>query len=412
MPTDIQKNGETNTQAQWKDECSCEGRENPSRKSPQECSKGKHAGLYLHIPFCRSKCRYCNFFSVADEQKIPEFLTALFQETRLRRNTFKSYDTLYIGGGTPSILAIDQLADLLTHLRQDFRFSEDAEMTLECNPADVDVRILKQLHSLGINRLNIGVQSFDNEVLSFLGRRHDSTQALQSIFAARQAGFDNFGIDLIYGIPRQSQDVWKKTLRQALSLNIPHLSCYQLTLETDTPLGRAYGQRLFVMPDHDELFDLFMNTSKSLEDSGYIHYEVSNFSHGESRMSRHNSKYWHHVPYLGLGPAAHSFDGNNRWKNIRSLEGYLQQLEQSKSPIEDCESLTIEELQLETLFLGFRTKAGIDLDEFEERFGFDLLKIKKDSLEPILAAGHLKITAGRLKPTRTGMALADSLALI
>jgi len=401
-----------NAQAHSKDECSWEGRGNPPRKSAHECSKGKHAGLYLHIPFCRSKCRYCNFFSVANEQIIPEFMAALFQETLLQRNTFKFFDTLYIGGGTPSILTMDQLADLLIHLRQNFGFSEDAEMTLECNPADVDVRILKQLHSLGINRLNIGVQSFENEVLSFLGRRHDSTQALQAIFAARQAGFNNFGIDLIYGIPGQSQGTWEKTLQQAVSLNIPHLSCYQLTLETDTPLGQAYGQGLFSMPDDDELFELFISTSKFLEDSGYLHYEVSNFSHGESRISRHNSKYWQHVPYLGLGPAAHSFDGNRRWKNIRSLESYLQQLEQGKSPIEDCETLTSEELQLETLFLGFRTKAGIDLDEFEERFGFDLLKMNKDSLEPLLAAGHLKITAGRLQPTWTGMALADSLALI
>jgi oxygen-independent coproporphyrinogen III oxidase len=182
-------------------------------------------GLYLHIPFCLSKCRYCNFFSVTELQKIPDFLTALFQEALLQRDVFKSFDTLYIGGGTPSILTPDQLADLLSHLRQNFDIADDAELTLEINPADIDVPMLEQIRALGINRLNIGVQSFENDVLNFLGRRHNSTQAIQAITAARQAGFENFGIDLIYGIPGQSRQAWKKTLEQVVSLSIPHLSC-------------------------------------------------------------------------------------------------------------------------------------------------------------------------------------------
>jgi len=389
------------------------GREN----SPADPGKGPrtmhYPGLYLHIPFCIRKCRYCNFFSVTEQQRIPDFLTALLKEAVLQRDVFDSFDTLYIGGGTPSLLTPDQLAYLLFHLRQNFEFSEEAEITLEVNPADIDVPVLERIRALGINRLNIGVQSFENAVLEFLGRRHNSTQALQAIYAALQAGFDNVGIDLIYGIPGQSRDTWERTLQQAASLNIPHISCYQLTLEADTPLGKAHGQGLFNMPDNDELFEFFMDTAEFLEDSGYIHYEVSNFSCGKSRMSRHNSKYWHHVPYLGLGPAAHSFDGNKmRWENVRSLEGYLQRLNNGELPIGNYETLTSEDLQLESFFLGFRTRAGIDLGEFEDRFGFDLLAMKKRSLEPLLTAGHLKVTDGHLQPTRTGMVLADSLALL
>ncbi|OPY84236.1 MAG: Oxygen-independent coproporphyrinogen-III oxidase 1 [Syntrophus sp. PtaU1.Bin208] len=387
-------------------------REDHNANSLCGCPEGQRPGLYLHIPFCGSKCRYCNFFSVTEKQKISAFLTSLYKEVLLQRGVFDSFDTLYIGGGTPSILTPLQLADLLSHLRQNFEFTEDAEVTLEVNPADIDVSFLEQIHLLGINRLNIGVQSFDDRILDFLGRRHNSAQALQAIMAARQAGFDNFGIDLIYGIPGQNRSTWKKTLEQVLSLNIPHLSCYQLTVEPETPLGRACAQGLCKMPDNDELFEFFMDSSEFLEDAGYCHYEVSNFALGAFRMSRHNSKYWRHIPYLGLGPAAHSFDGKKRWENVRSLEGYLRRLSRGEWPLEDCETLTEDELQLEMLFLGFRTKAGIDLDNFSKMFGFDLWAKKKHVLEPLLAAGHLKITAGRLQPTRTGMALADSLALL
>jgi len=372
----------------------------------------QHPGLYLHIPFCLSKCRYCNFFSVAEPSRIPDFLAALFKEMTLRRKVFESFDTLYIGGGTPSVLTSDQLNRIVAQLHQNFEILDEAEITLEANPADINVSDLEEIRSLGINRLNIGVQSFDNSILNFLGRRHNGNQAIQAIQAAFKTDFDNFGIDLIYGIPGQSRHAWKKTLQQAVSLNIPHLSCYQLTIESDTPLGRAHAQRLFEMPGNEELFEWFMDTSQFLEESGYCHYEVSNFSRNESLMSRHNSKYWQHVPYLGLGPAAHSFDGEKRWWNVRSLEEYVCQLNADKLPIENCERLTGEELQLESLFLGFRTKAGIHLADFEEKYGCNLWSLKKRSLEPLLAAGHLRLVDGRLQPTRTGMALADSMALL
>jgi len=369
-------------------------------------------GLYVHIPFCVSECRYCDFFSVPRLENIPEFLTALGREMALCREVFESFDTLYLGGGTPSVLHADQLALLFAHLRRNFSIRDEAEVTLEANPADLSPPFLEALRSLGISRLNIGVQSFDEDVLNFLGRRHTGDQALQAIDSALQAGFENFGIDLIYGIPGQSRHAWRKTLEQAASLSIPHLSCYQLTVEPDTPLGRAYRSGAFELSASDELFEWFMETSEFLEASGYVHYEVSNFSRSDALRSRHNSKYWQHVPYLGLGPAAHSFDGQRRWWNVRSLEAYLRQLDAGQLPVESGEILTAEELQLESLFLGFRTKAGIDLGDFAKKYGDDLWSSKKGQLEPLLNAGHLKIVDGRLQPTRTGMALADSLALL
>ncbi len=369
-------------------------------------------GLYIHIPFCLNKCRYCNFFSTTQLNNIPDFLAALYKEATFRRDIFEKFDTLYIGGGTPSLLTFDQLDCLLKQLSQNFKICEQAEITIEVNPADINENVLENIKLLGINRLSIGVQAFDDKILKFLGRRHNSSQAINAIHAAHHAGFENFGIDLIYGIPGQNLTDWGKTLQQATSMNIPHLSCYQLTVEANTPLGSEYRQGSLELPDNDELFDWFMHTSIFLEKSGYYHYEVSNFARGESTISRHNSKYWQHVPYLGLGPAAHSFNGGKRWWNVRSLEDYLGRLNADQLPEENCEELTLEDLKLESLFLGFRTKSGIKLTEFEEDFGCDLLSMENRQLEPLLQAGYLKIVNGSLKPTRKGMAIADSLALL
>lgn len=308
------------------------------------------------------------------------------------------------------MLSPDQLTALFQKIHQIFRINEDAEITIEVNPADVNDKFLEKAELLGINRLNIGIQSFDDNILNFLGRRHNSNQAISSIHYAREAGFENLGIDLIYGIPGQSRVEWKKNLQYAVSLNIPHISCYQLTLEANTPLGSEYLRGSFEVPDNDELFEWFMETSIFLEESGYYHYEVSNFSLGKSMMSRHNSKYWRHVPYLGLGPAAHSFDGVKRWWNIRSLKSYFRMLNSDRLPVENCEELNSENLKLESLFLGFRTKAGIKLAEFEEKYGYDLSEDRK--IVMLIEAGHLEIKNGIMQPTRTGMALADSMALL
>lgn len=370
------------------------------------------AGLYLHIPFCRMKCNYCNFFSVTSLSSIPDFLEAFLQEMGMAREKFGSFDTVYIGGGTPSILGRRQLEAILTAIRKNFSLSPNAEITLEANPADLDLSYLESLRKIGVNRLNIGIQSFDEAILAFLGRRHSSKEAVSAIEHSRRAGFENIGLDLIYGIPGQGIELWEETLAQALTFLPEHLSCYQLTLEPRTPLGLRYQKGDFSLPGETLQYDFFMKTAEWLEDGGYIQYEVSNFARDTSFTSRHNQKYWNHSPYLGLGPAAHSFFENRRWWNHRSLDEYVNDIKAGRLPIEEMEMLPVEERRLEALFLGLRTKKGIHLREFAEQYEYDLLAEKKGILAKLQEEGLLSIQNGYLTPTRAGLALADSLALI
>ncbi|MBN1664148.1 MAG: radical SAM family heme chaperone HemW [Deltaproteobacteria bacterium] len=372
------------------------------------------AGLYIHIPFCQKKCGYCNFYSVTSLALIREFITALYKEMELYRRTFDSvpFDTIYLGGGSPSVLSAKQIQEILNHVRNTFDFAADSEITIEINPGDIDLLYLQDLRGLGINRINIGVQSFNENILKFLVRRHSRQAALDAVAAAKRAGFDNIGIDLIYGIPGQAMTVWMETLNAVLSFMPEHLSCYQLTIEPDTPLGKKSAEGEFVLPDNDMQYDFFMKTSEILEAAGYVHYEVSNFAKDMDRASRHNQKYWDHTPYLGLGPAAHSFQDNQRWWNHQSLERYLENLKVGTPPVEDSETLTNEQLQLETLLLGLRTKKGINLERYKERFGRDLLKEKSNVIADLDKAGLIKIENGCLRPTPAGLAVADSLSLI
>ena len=368
-------------------------------------------GLYLHIPFCIRKCAYCGFFSVTDRSLIPAFRSALRREMALRRGWAASFDTLYWGGGTPSVLSPDDLEGLAAEIRAAFTITHDAEITLEANPGDITRELLTAVRRAGVNRLNIGVQSFDDTILAFLGRRHDRARALSAFAAARDAGMDNIGIDLIYGIPGQGMEAWLATLRAAVALGPEHLSCYQLTLEEGTPLAERSGRGEVALPGEALQADFFWNTAEFLEESGYIHYEISNFAR-PGRESRHNRKYWDHTPYLGLGPAAHTFSGRERRWNRRSLGAYIRDLESGHEPIEAREWLDEEQLRLESLFLGFRTARGICLERFQARYGRDLLADKGDWIERLSGEGLVEIRDGFLRPTRSGMAVADSLALI
>jgi oxygen-independent coproporphyrinogen-3 oxidase len=372
----------------------------------------KTPGLYIHIPFCLSKCPYCDFYSVSSISMLPAFLEILFREMELYRGRIGSCDTVYIGGGTPSILNPRQLEAILKRVRENFPLLPNPEITLETNPADLDQSSLASIRALGINRLAIGVQSFDQAILAFLGRRHSANQAIHAIEAARSAGFANIGLDLIYGIPGQGMAVWLDTLRCALSFAPAHLSCYQLTVEPETPLGISYRQGTFSLPDENLQHEFFIKTAEMLEDAGYVHYEVSNFAKGMPLASRHNQKYWDHTPYLGLGPSAHSFSANRRWWNYRSVDRYIAALRSGNLPVEASEDLTREQLQLEALYLGLRTKKGIHLKDYATRYCLDLLARKGDRLATLQDEGLIAIEAGYLYPTRAGLALADSLALI
>ena len=372
----------------------------------------KHPGLYIHIPFCERKCSYCNFYSTTSLYRVDEFLNALFIEMNLCGSSWNRFDTLYIGGGTPSLLTMKQFSDVLSHIRETFRFTDNQEITVEINPADMNLNDLKSLRSMGVNRISIGVQSLNDDILAFLGRRHTVSQARSTIADARRAGFENIGLDLMYGIPGQDIPLWAKTLEEAISCEPEHLSCYQLTLEDDTPLGKRHRMGEFLLPDEDRQYDFFMRTSTILGDAGYVHYEVSNFARNKNLVSRHNSKYWNHTPYLGLGPAAHSLVENRRWWNKVSLTEYLADIHSGKAPLATSETLSTEALRLEALFLGFRTKEGIHLENFNTRFECDLLDEKAETIEILQNSGFIRIEDGYLRPTPSGLAVADSLSLI
>jgi oxygen-independent coproporphyrinogen-3 oxidase len=375
-------------------------------------NKTTPAGLYIHIPFCLSKCAYCSFYSIKTENLIPDYLSALQKEIIFYRNKFKSFDTVYIGGGTPSLLTASQLASIFSLINKAFQIDRNAEITMEANAGDVSLTYLKSLIDMGINRLNIGIQSFDDQILEFLGRRHSAKEAKIAIDTARQAGFNNLGIDLIYGVHGQNIRSWEKNLRQAISFSPEHISCYQLTLEAKAPLYKKYLSENLMLPDENTELNFFLKTSDFLEDAGYLHYEVSNFARAENLQSRHNMKYWQHTPYLGVGAAAHSFQGNNRWWNMPSVKKYIQEVTAGNMPVEDSEELTLQQLQLETLFLGLRTKRGIDLKRYKTEYCLDLLKDKKPIIDALIKDKLVEFKNGFLRPTLKGLALADSLALI
>ena len=370
------------------------------------------AGLYIHIPFCRTKCHYCSFYSSTNLTPVPDFLQALAKETDLYRDDFPSFDTVYIGGGTPSLLSIADLGTILTCAADKFNLAAHTEITLEANPGDLSLSLLRDFRQLGINRLNLGIQSFTADSLNLLGRRHSQKQAIAAITLAREAGFDNLGLDLIYGLPGQELTDWIGTLAEALSYEPAHLSCYQLTLEPETPLGIRHAQGQVTLPDDEKLADFFFRTATTLEQAGYLQYEVSNFARDEGSLSRHNQKYWQHTPYLGLGPAAHSFRDNRRWGNHRDLARYIRDLQIGTPPLALEETLTPEQLRLEALFLGLRTKRGINLENFRISYGCDLRAEKAATITELAERGLLEISAGWLRPTLAGLAVADSLALI
>ena len=361
-----------------------------------------HAGLYVHVPFCLSKCPYCAFSSTVDRSRAGDWLTAIGDEARHHARSFRSFDSLYVGGGTPSCLGAEALTRLLGTLRASFELPPGAELTVEVNPGDASPALLRRLRELGVTRLSLGVQSLDDRVLRVLGRRHDAAQALASFRSARDAGFATIGVDLIYGVPGQSRASWRQTLERVVGLGPEHLSCYMLTREAGTPLDEAVTAGRLRACSEELLARRFRETSALLRSAGYAHYEVSNFARGPEHRSRHNGKYWRHVPYLGLGPAAHSFSGRERWWNLSSLDEYLAALAAGHAPVGGRETLDAAALELEALALGLRTAEGIPSV---------LVRHAMPELDGLRARGWLCRREERWAPTPEGLLFADRMAL-
>lgn len=378
-------------------------------------------GLYLHLPFCSSICPYCDFYVLTGEPaRRRRFVDSLIAEIALlaggtwpvvgTESPRAPFDTLYLGGGTPSILAAEELARILEALRRALPLDDDVWLSIEANPEDVTPGNLAAWRRLGVDFLSLGVQSFQPEHLDFLGRRHTAEQSHRSLELALGAGFHTVSLDLIYGLPHQSREGWQRDLEQALEHGPQHLSCYQLTIHEGTLFGfRQQRGRLAELPEEAQA-ELFLFTHRHLADQGLPGYEVSNFAAGSEHRSRHNQKYWDHTPYLGLGPSAHSFAGNRRWWNLRKIKPWEARLEAGESPVDTSEEVSPTDLILERLMLELRTTDGLDLEGFRDVYGIDLLATNREVVDRLKAAGWIELDSGRLTPTTKGLAIADTLA--
>ena len=373
------------------------------------------AGIYVHIPFCVRKCIYCDFYSITDLSLQDTFVAALKAEIATAENTNSlHFDSVYIGGGTPSLLDVGHLAEILEQIHHRFHPAPSSEITIEVNPGTVTADKLRAFHHLGITRLNIGVQSFQNAHLKWLGRIHTADDARNAIGWARAAGFEQIGIDLIYGLPEQRRKVWEEDIQCAISFNPEHLSCYTLTCEPGTPLDHMRRRRQYTPPDDAEGYELFETTRVELAKAGYPMYEVSNFAREDAgalhaNRSRHNQKYWQGAPYIGFGPAAHSYMCPVRRRNHRNIHTYMADLHQGKRPIAETETLTREQQMIEMIFLGFRTVEGISLQRFQQTSGLNFADVFHDLLSDPDIRPHISLTDDFCRLTFQGMALLDSI---
>jgi oxygen-independent coproporphyrinogen-3 oxidase len=369
------------------------------------------AGLYVHVPFCRALCPYCDFaVNVATERRRSRYLELLLTEIALRGQPEGKFDTLYFGGGTPSLLPVPALARIVRELTLRGWLSSDCRVFLEANPEDVNEAVLAGFRDAGVTTLSFGIQSLDPDALLFLGRRHTREEAFHVVALAREAGFDTVSIDIMYGIPGETESRLRRDLEDAIRLSPDHLSCYQLTVHEKTLFGRrTRGGHLREVSDEGQ-GSFFRLTHRVLEGAGYEAYEVSNFARAPEHRSRHNEKYWRHESYLGLGPSAHSFDGRARSWNERSFFSWERRLLEGEVPIAGSEELDDEDLLLETLMLRLRTPEGVDLGAIESRFGFDLLGLNRSLVERAREDDLLVREGSFLRPTVDGLAVADGLA--
>ena len=326
------------------------------------------AGIYFHIPFCRRICAYCDFYKNADLRLMEQTLAAMEREVVMRRNFLRGevVRTIYFGGGTPSLVPTEWIARAIELCRARFDCSQLEEVTLEANPDDLSTGYLAGLRAAGVNRLSIGIQSFDDEVLRTMNRRHDAAAAVRAVETARAEGFDNITIDLIYGLPFGPKDALTRSLAQAVALDVEHISAYHLTIEPNTRFGRMAARgELTPVPD-EESERQYLQVHNHLTAAGYDHYEISNFAKGGFR-SRHNSSYWHSQRYLGIGPAAHSFDGEQRVWAVASVAEYLNGVDAAECF--ESEILTATDRYNEVVMTALRCREGIDLVELREKFG-------------------------------------------
>lgn len=367
------------------------------------------AGIYIHIPFCKKACNYCNFHFSTSTRLYSQFLEALLSEIELRKNYLtNSVSTIYFGGGTPSIIPFAGIQIILQKIRDTFVIEDDAEITLEANPDDISQNKLDEWNSIGINRLSIGVQSFYQEDLSWMNRAHSADQAKNCIILAREAGFHNLSIDLIYGTPTLSLTHWENNVATALQLKVPHLACYALTVEPKTALENLIAQKKLQDISNDTQAVHFERLMDWMNAAGYEHYEISNFAMPGWR-SKHNSSYWQGKSYLGLGPSAHSFDGHSRQWNIANNALYISSLKEGTLNYEK-EQLTKEQQLNEYIMTSLRTIEGLSLQIVQKSFGAKARDSIMKTAMIYINQKLLVMESDHLITTTSGKLLADGIA--
>lgn len=368
-------------------------------------------GLYVHIPFCVKRCYYCDFNTYTlDRSAVRQFLDALGREIRLYAQQLEAelptFDTLFIGGGTPTCLSQEQLRSVVGMIRDHFSLAPDAEVTCEANPGSSNEDKYATLREAGVNRLSIGVQSLDDDLLQKIGRMHNANEALESIEAARRSGFTNISVDLMFALPGQTLDQWQRTVQRVVDYAPEHLSCYSLIIEEGTPFGEAYRHGRLQLPPEEEELAMYEWLIFELRAGGYHHYEVSSFCL-PGYESRHNTIYWRIDPYLGLGPGAHGYWDDFRYSNVLLPDDYAKELSSQRLPIAQRQTVSTDELMDDTMIFGLRLLEGVDRARFRRRFGVDVQDVYPRELDRLQRLGLIHLDAERVRLTSDGLMLGN-----
>ena len=367
-------------------------------------------GLYIHIPFCVSKCKYCDFnsFKLNLNDKI-KYLNALNKEMELYKEEIKgkSIDSIFIGGGTPSILTKEEIAILFENIKNNFKIKENAEITMECNPGTLTLEKLKVMKECGVNRLSMGLQAVQNHHLKYIGRIHTFEEFEKNYYEAKKVGFENINIDLMYALPNQTKEDWKESLEKVVSLNPTHISAYSLILEENTELFNMYERKEFKLLDEDTDIEMYEYTINYLKSNGYNQYEISNYAK-ENFECKHNILYWKCEEYVGLGVSASGYLNEIRYNNVCELERYEEIILDGKKPIEWEENVSIKDKIEETIFLGLRMNEGVRIDDFKEKYDFDFNKEYKNEIEKLSKLKLIEINGGKMRLTQKGKEISNS----
>ncbi len=369
----------------------------------------KSISLYVHIPFCQKKCYYCDFNSYSGKQHlIKDYIEALKKEIIMYKFILNNYriDTIFFGGGTPSILEGDQITDIIDTIKKHYVVRDGAEISIEANPGALNYNKLKKYYSSGINRLSIGLQACQDNLLKTLGRIHSFEDYLKNLKEARKAGFTNINTDLIFSLPGQKKEHWEKCLEKIVSLDMPHISAYSLIVEEGTPLNNWVKNKIVALPDEEIQLKMYHHTIKYLKEKGYIHYEISNFAKSGFQC-KHNMVYWYNKQYIGLGAGSHSYFNKKRFSNVNGIEEYIDLVKSNKTPIEDEIDVSIKDEISETMFLGLRLIEGISIDEFTKRFNISPFEIYEKQIKKFSEQGLLEWDKTHIRLTQKGIDISN-----